>query len=96
MLPTVSDIGGAWASVVIEEWSDALRELSDLPIGQRRLLKYIANNNTKSLQSQETCSIISMPSSSISSAVHVLVEKDYVEQDKAGHYNVINPRTKGS
>ncbi len=90
-LPEVIDIESAWASVVIEEWSDALKELSDLPIGQRRLLKYIANNTTKSIQSQETCATISMPASSISTAVHVLIEKDYVEQNKEGHYNVINP-----
>ena len=90
-LPDVIDIENAWANVVIEEWSDALRELSDLPIGQRRLLKFIANNAIKSIQSQETCVAISMPASSISTAVHVLIEKDYVEQNKEGGYNVINP-----
>lgn len=90
-LPEIKDVENAWASVVIEEWSDALRELSDLPIGQRRLLKYIANNTIKNIQSQETCATLSMPASSISTAVHVLIEKDYIEQNKSGHYNVINP-----
>lgn len=90
-LPNASDVESAWASVVIEEWSDALREFSDLPIGQRRLLKYIANHPIKNIQSQETCATLSMPASSISTAVHVLIEKDYVEQNENGHYSVINP-----
>jgi hypothetical protein len=90
-LPTVKDVERAWQNVVIEEWSDALRELSDLPLGQRRLLKHIANSDTKNLQSQETCTTLSMPPSSIATALHVLVEKDYAEQNKEGHYCVINP-----
>lgn len=101
-LPNIADVNAAWLSVVEEEWSDALRELSDLPIGQRRLLKYIANNNvnkTKNLQSQEVCALLSMPSSSIASAIHALVEKDYIEQEqkratqknKDNHYIIINP-----
>jgi uncharacterized protein len=89
--PIVMDIEDAWANVVIEEWSDALRELSDLPMGQRRLLKYIANHFEKNIQSQEACIKLSMPASSISTAVHVLTEKDYVEKDQSGFYRVINP-----
>src|SRR5262245_58566788 len=77
--PNVKNIEQAWANVIAEEWSDVLRELSDLPIGQRRLLKYIANNTEKNLQSQETCSNLSMPASSIATAIHALTEKDYVE-----------------
>lgn len=90
-LPTVMDIDHAWHNVVVEEWSDALRELSNLPLGQRRLLKYIANSDTKNLQSQETSAALSMPTSSISTAVHVLIEKDYAEQNNEGDYSVINP-----
>jgi len=47
--PKIIDIENAWANVVTEEWSDALRELSGLPIGQRRLLKYLANNVVKNI-----------------------------------------------
>ena len=77
--PELIDIDNAWKSVIIEEWSDALNELSDLPMGQRRLLKYIANNHVKNIQSQETCTTLSMPANSLSTAIHVLLEKDYVD-----------------
>ena len=90
-LPKIIDIENAWANVVIEEWSDALRELSDLPIGQKKLLKLLANHSVKNIQSQKTCIAISMPASSISTSLRVLIEKDYVEQNENGRYNIINP-----
>lgn len=90
-LPNLTDIEAAWKIVVMEEWSDALRELSDLPMGQRRLLKYIANHDAQSLQSQETCNKLSMAASSIASAIAILVEKDYLEQDSDEGYHIINP-----
>lgn len=91
-LPEPRDVNHAWENVIIEEWSDALRELSDLPIGQRRLLKYIANNNVQYIQSQETAMSLTMPVSSIATALHTLIEKDYVEQEeKHGVYRIINP-----
>lgn len=90
-LPTLQNVDNAWDNVVTEEWSDALRELSDLPIGQRRLLKYIANNKIKSIQGQKTCVALAMPASSISTGVNALIEKDYTERDNAGFYEIINP-----
>ncbi|OGT40099.1 MAG: hypothetical protein A3E81_08725 [Gammaproteobacteria bacterium RIFCSPHIGHO2_12_FULL_36_30] len=90
-LPKVKNIERAWANVVIEEWSDALRELSDLPVGQRRLLKYIANNEIKNIGAQETCAALSMPASSLSTAAAALIEKDYAEHDTSEYYRVINP-----
>lgn len=89
-LPTSSHVRKAWATVIAEEWSDALKELSDLPMGQRRLLKYIANNQIKNIQSHETSAALFMPASSLASAAATLIEKDYIEQD-AEYYRVINP-----
>lgn len=90
-LPKLINIQNAWSEVIVEEWSDALKELSDLPIGQRRLLKYIANHDVKTLQSQESSLHLSMPPSSIATASSALIEKDYIEQDENGYYQIINP-----
>lgn len=91
-LPTLLDIEMAWQTVISEEWSDALRELSDLPRGQRRFLQYIANNNVIHIQGQETCSALSMVPSSLATVAHALIEKDYIEQSSQdGVYRVINP-----
>jgi hypothetical protein len=90
-LPKTLDVEQAWHEVVMEEWSDALRELSDLPLGQRRLLKHIANFDVEYIQSQEVSRKLSMPPSSIATAMGVLVEKDYLELDTDKRYRVINP-----
>lgn len=89
--PKMNEIENAWSSVVIEEWSDALKELSDLSIGQRKLVKYIANNHIKNIQSQETCVAISMAASSLATAANALTAKDYIEQNEHGDYVIINP-----
>lgn len=90
-LPSIESIETAWHTVVKEEWSDALRELSELPIGQRRLLKHIATHEAKNMQSHETSQSLSMPPSSISTALTVLIEKDYIEKNENGFYEIINP-----
>ncbi len=89
--PSCETVERAWQTVVTEEWSDALKELSELPLGQLRLLKYVANEKTKNIQSQESSVKLSMPPSSIASAASALIEKDYVEQDEEGYYQIINP-----
>ncbi len=90
-LPVIEDVQQAWEKVVMEEWSDALKELSDLPMGQRRLLKYIASHPVKNIQSQGVCHQLSMPASSIASSINTLLDKDYIEQDANGEYKIINP-----
>lgn len=91
-IPDLKDIKQAWGKVVGEEWSDALKELSDLPIGQKRILKHIANSDdVLNIQSQENCRKLSMAASSIATAVNALKEKDYIEQDINGSYKIINP-----
>ncbi len=90
-LPKLNEVNQAWRLVVTEEWSDALKELSDLPLGQRRLLKYIANQDAKNIQSQEVSKQLSMPPSSIATAANVLREKDYIDQTQDGTFLIINP-----
>jgi hypothetical protein len=86
------DVENAWKMVISEEWSDALKELSDLPRGQKRFLHYIANNKVFNIQGQETSSALSMMPSSLAVSAHALIEKDFIErntQDRS--YVVINP-----
>lgn len=90
-LPKIDDVRQAWSIVVEEEWSDALKEISFLSISQRKILKFIATSYVTSITSQKTCAELGMPSSTIFSAVEILIEKDYVEIDESGHYQIINP-----
>lgn len=91
VLPDESAVEKAWSAVVAEEWSDALRELSALPITQRRLLKHIANSPLKNARSEATSRQLSLASSTIATALHALEEKDYIERDSDSQFQIINP-----
>lgn len=91
LLPDINSVDEAWRRVVEEEWSDAVKELSDLPLGQRRVLKFIANLEPKNILSREYSTQLSMPVSSISTSVKVLIDKDYIEKHENGSYEIINP-----
>jgi len=89
--PKITDVSKAWKIVITEEWRDALKELSDLPLGQRRILKFIANHAVTHLQSRAISEALSMAVSSIATSVNTLIEKDYIEKDPTGNYQIINP-----
>jgi uncharacterized protein len=89
--PTVNQVKKAWEIVVQEEWSDVLKEISMLSLSQRKILKFIATHDIDNILSQETCIKLALPSSTISSATEILIEKDYIELDTAKHYKIINP-----
>lgn len=90
-LPSVSDVDAAWKQVVQEEESDANAEIARFAPGQRKIIKYLANNlDDGSLMSSEAISQLGMAQSSIAGAVTALVEKDIIEKDANG-YNIINP-----
>ncbi len=90
-LPTANDVKKAWAIVVEEEWSDASKEVSLLSLNQRKMLKYIATHAAVNLTSQETSRELMMATSTTTSALEALIEKDYIEIDGSGHYKIINP-----
>jgi uncharacterized protein len=89
--PTVDKVKKAWSIVVEEEWSDALKDISMLSLSQRKILRFIATQDVSNILSQETCTKLILPSSTISSAVETLIEKDIVEVDNNRNYKIINP-----
>lgn len=89
-LPTLQDVENAWLTVIEEESSDANAEIAQLSMGQKKILKHIANHKGENLMSAETATTISMALSSISGALSALVEKDIIEKGDDG-YHIINP-----
>ncbi len=96
-LPSVSEVQNAWLSVLEEEWSDALKELSVLPMGQRKVLSHIAKSQSHqsesmpSLLSHEVGKKIDLPASSAATAINSLLERDYIERNPGQSYEIINP-----
>jgi len=90
-LPTVAQVEKAWAIVVNEEWSDAIKEIAALSLSQRKILRLIATHPVRSMSSHDTCVALTLPSSTISSAAATLIEGDYIELNETKQYKIINP-----
>ncbi len=90
ILPTVLDIEKAWQQVIEEESSDANAELMNLAMGQKKILKFIANYQENSLMSSNTMQKTGMALSSTAGAIASLLEKDLIEKQD-NYYQIINP-----
>ena len=88
--PSILDVTNAWAQVIEEEYSDANAEIAHLAMGQRKVLKYIANNSGENLMAASSISRVGMALSSVASAITGLMEKDIIEKNETG-YEIINP-----
>lgn len=93
-LPSIKSVETAWQQVVSEEWSDAVHEISELPMTQRRLMRFIGQKGGEQVTSREATMALEMAGSSIMSSLVSLVEKDYVERSEQGRYVIINPLLK--
>lgn len=91
-LPGESEVKKAWGIVIEEERSDIIREIESLSLAQRKVLKFIATQTTGNLLSHAESIKISLPSSTVSSAIKVLLEEDYIEFDATvKRYSILNP-----
>ncbi len=90
--PSSNEIENIWLQVLEEEKSDAVKEISQLSIGQKNVLLQIAKKIPQ-LTSKQSILEINMSSSSITTALEGLEEKDVIEKEE-GHYQIINPVVK--
>lgn len=88
--PSLKDIEHAFISMVEEERSDAQTELSNLSMGQKKVLKHIAKPESDGLYSTKAIATIGIAQSTASAAVKVLLKKDIIEIE-GEHYKIINP-----
>lgn len=89
VIPTVEELQSEWEKIIEEEKSDIVREISQLSLGQKSVLHYIATDINKQLTSKEAIVKLNMPSSTILASVDALEEKDII--DKEAGYLIINP-----
>lgn len=88
--PSVKQIEKIWQAILAEEKSDAVREISNLSMGQKNLLRYIAINGGNQLTSKQAMLQLQMTSSSIISALNGLEDKDIIEKLDDDGYQIIN------
>ena len=70
-----------------------MRELSTLSLGQRKLLLAIASGQSAKFTSKQFLQTINMAGSTVSEALEVLVQKDYIDKIESDlvSYHIIDP-----
>lgn len=80
-----------WGIIVDEERSDLLSEFYSLTENQKKLLVYLSSEHAGKIYTIEASKRMGMPSTSVTKALHVLLNRDIVEESSKGIYRVINP-----
>lgn len=88
--PSIADVDRAWNNVAEEERSDLLKDFFALSDNQRKLLIYLANHGGTDIFSKEAAKKMDIHTTSIPSALAILIEKDYIEKT-ANEYRIIVP-----
>lgn len=93
-LPSTDEIIGCWHSIVKEERLEIIRELSELSVGQRKILITIAREQKTKLHSKEVLQKMNLSSSTVTEAIRVLEQGDYIERREEDGYRIIDPLLK--
>ncbi len=88
--PTYNDVSKTWDEILLEEKSDAVKEISLLSLGQKNVALLIAKNIIEQLTGKQSILELQMTSSSIITALEGLEEKDMIEKEN-NQYRIVNP-----
>ena len=91
-IPTIDDVVYIWNSYALEEKSSVFKELETLSANQVKLLISLARYGaTDAPLGERFLSFCNMPMSSVRQSINVLLEKDYILQDKNKKYSLLDP-----
>lgn len=93
--PTSQNVADFWQLFIEESKQETARELSSLSPGQRKIMIAMVSGTKKGFISKQFLKIVGMTGSSVSEALHVLEDKDYVERI-GEEYSIIDPLIKAS
>jgi AAA+ ATPase superfamily predicted ATPase len=88
--PAEKEVVTAWKIILEEEKSDAIKEISLLPAGQKNVLLQLAKRITVPISSKANMLALQMTSSSIFTALTALDEKDIIEKEDES-YRIVSP-----
>jgi len=90
VLPDVKKVDQSWGQVIEEERSDLLKDFLSLTENQRKILIFLASDNSGNVYSNEEAKKMDIPVSSISRAIASLIERDFIEKTVEG-YRLVAP-----
>lgn len=86
--PTTEIIQTTWQAYVKEERADIMQELLSMPPGQRKILIELACGHSTGLTSKEMLKKLNLSGSSVTEAMQLLEQKDYIESRDKGYFMV--------
>lgn len=89
--PSHEMVESYWRNMVYEDRQELAREMGTLSTGQRRILVTIANGLTKEFTGKTFLHKVNMTGSSVSEALKILEEADYLEKQENGLVRFIDP-----
>ena len=89
--PSSAEIKVLWNTIVNEERQELGREMSSLSAGQRKILVAIASGENKGFTGKKFLQIVNMTGSSVSEAIKILDDADYLEKLEDGTVRFIDP-----
>ncbi len=89
--PMEDEVQQLWNAIVNEERQELGREMAVLSPGQRKILVAIANGENKGFTSKKFLHKVNMTGSSVSEAIKILIEGDYLEKLEDGSARFIDP-----
>ncbi len=95
--PTEKSIETTWIGLILENKSITERELSLLPLSQRKLLLFIAEQGKmENAFTRESMEGMNLSQGGVQNALKNLLKSDYVYKDKKGHYYILDPLLKST
>ena len=89
-------VTACWHKLIQEEKLEMITELSGLSTGQKKILIAIANGRNTGLTGKQFLANIDMTGSSVSEALKVLEQKDYIERLANPPFRLVDPLMKSA
>lgn len=89
--PNAEEVNLLWCAIVNEERQELSREMSVLSYGQRKILIAIAHGDKKAFTSKKFLQKVNLSGSSVSEAIKILEEGDYIEKLEDNTVRFIDP-----
>ena len=89
--PSPDEVKICWNKMIVEERREIMRELSSLSSGQKKVLIAIAEGNTKEFTGKIFLKKADIAGSSVTEALQILEQKDYIEKRESDGYRLIDP-----
>lgn len=89
--PSAMQVRELWQQIIEDQYPWIADDIGALSANQRLILAALSDQPTNVIQGQTFCKKVGLIPASVKRAIDTLMEKDFVYQDKAKYYRVLDP-----